>query len=192
MLECGQRLISLARQFSFWLLRTDRIYQAKFRVPRLTQKTHAFENVIRPALHVQGAWCEGFGFHFAVADADMKKDTNNNIEVLARLMEQLYCTWDALPLSIAIIQDNTARECNTQKNVMWAVRLVAMGVFESIVLCYPPEGSHPWAVGWGLRADVRQVVLGRVRGRHGRREHPRQLPKIIGARHTLQERSSTL
>jgi hypothetical protein len=63
-----------------------------------------------------GAWCEGFGFHFAVADADMKKDTNNNIEVLARLMEQLYCTWDALPLSIAIIQDNTARECKKSEN----------------------------------------------------------------------------
>ena len=55
-----------------------------------------------------GAWCKGFGFHFAVADADMKKDTNNNIELLARLMEQLYCAWGALPLSIAIIQDNTA------------------------------------------------------------------------------------
>jgi hypothetical protein len=70
----------------------------------------------------------------------MKKDTNNNIEVLARLMEQLYCTWDALPPSIAIIQDNTARECTNQKIVMWAVRLVAMGVFESIVLCYPQKG----------------------------------------------------
>ena len=140
MLECGQMLISLARQFSFWLLRIDGVDQAKFRVPRLTQKTHAFDKLIRPALHVQGAWCEGFGFHFAVADADMKKDTNNNIEVLARLMEQLYCTWDALPLSIAIIQDNTARECTNQEIVMWAVRLVAMGVFESIVLCYPQKG----------------------------------------------------
>ena len=67
----------------------------------------------------EGAWCEGFGFHFAVADADMKKDTNNNIELLARLMEQLYCAWGALPLSIAIIQDNTARACKNQKIVMW-------------------------------------------------------------------------
>ena len=50
-------------------------------------------------------------FHFAVADADMKKDTNNNIEVIARLLEPLYRKWDALPLSIAIVQDNTAREC---------------------------------------------------------------------------------
>ena len=75
-----------------------------------------FEKLIRPALHVQGAWREGFGFHFAVADADMKKDTNNNIEVPARLMEQLCCTWDALPLSIAIIQDNTSRACKKSEN----------------------------------------------------------------------------
>ena len=140
MLECGQMLISLARQFSCWLLRIDGVDQAKFRVPRLTQKTHAFEKLIRLTLHVHGAWCEGLGFHFAVADADVKKDTNNNIDVLARLMGQLYCTWDALPLSTAIIQDNTARECKNQKIVMWAVRLVAMGVFESTVLCYPQKG----------------------------------------------------
>ena len=55
-----------------------------------TTKTHAFEKLIPPALHMQGAWFEGFGYHFAVADADMKKDTNNNIEVIARLTETLY------------------------------------------------------------------------------------------------------
>ena len=90
MLDGGQMLIALARQFSFWFLRVDGVDQAKFRVPRKHSKTHAFDRLIRPALHVQGAWCEGFGFHFAVADADMKKDTNNNIEVIARLLEQLY------------------------------------------------------------------------------------------------------
>ena len=97
MLDGGQMLIALARQFSFWFLRADGVDQAKFRVPRVTSKTHAFEKLIRPALHVQGAWCEGFGFHFAVADADMKKDINNNIEVIARLLEQLYQRWNALP-----------------------------------------------------------------------------------------------
>ena len=74
--------------------------QAKFRVPRQTAKTHAFEKLVRPALHVQGAWCEGFGFHFAVADADMKKDTNNNIEVLARLLEHLYVQWEGCPYAL--------------------------------------------------------------------------------------------
>ena len=51
-------------------------------MPRVLTKTHAFDNLIRPALHVQGAWCEGFAYHFAVADADLKKDINNNLEVI--------------------------------------------------------------------------------------------------------------
>ena len=49
----GQMLIKLARQFSFWLLRADGVDQAKFRVPRHTTKTHAFEKLMLPALHVQ-------------------------------------------------------------------------------------------------------------------------------------------
>ena len=43
------------------------------------------------------AWCDGFVFHLAVAVPDMKKDTNNSAEALARLLEQLYLTWEALP-----------------------------------------------------------------------------------------------
>ncbi len=134
MLDSGQRLLTLARQFSFWFLRVDGVDQAKFRVPRKAVKPHAFESLIRPALHVQGAWCEGFSFHFAVADADMKKDTNNNIEVLARLMEQLYCTWEALPLNIAIIQDNTSRECKNQLMIKWACKLVALATLVKLSL----------------------------------------------------------
>ena len=73
MLDMGARLMAMARQTSFWLIRADGVDQAKFRVPRCTTKTHSFDKLIRPALHVQGAWCEGFGYHFAVADADLKK-----------------------------------------------------------------------------------------------------------------------
>eukprot|EP00974_Lingulodinium_polyedra_P073065 7071751-Lingulodinium_polyedra.AAC.1 len=48
------------------------------------------------------------------ADADVKKDARNNIKVLARMLGQRYHTWDALPLSIALIQDNASRECKTR------------------------------------------------------------------------------
>ena len=79
-LRGGQLLNQLAKRFSSILLRVDGVDQAKFRVPRVLRKSHAFEKLIRPALHIQGAWCHGFGFHFAVADADARKDTNNNVE----------------------------------------------------------------------------------------------------------------
>jgi len=140
MLDMGQLLQSLARKFSHWFIRADGVDQAKFRVPRTATKTHAFEKLIRPALHVQGAWCEGFAYHLAVADADMKKDTNNNIEVISRLMERMYNSWGALPLAISLIQDNTSRECKNQKIVKWAVRVVAMDCTQSFDLSYPEKG----------------------------------------------------
>ena len=70
-------------------------------------KLNAFDKLIRPALHVQGAWCEGFAYHFAVADADMKKDSNNNLELIARLINNLNQKYAALPLAISLIQENT-------------------------------------------------------------------------------------
>ena len=140
MLDMGALLISMARHASFWLIRVDGVDQAKFRVPRCAMKTHAFDKLIRPALHVQGAWCEGFGYHFAVADADLKKDTNNNIEVVARLMEALYKRHGALPLAISLIQDNTCRECKNQKILKFGARLIALDILESISLLYPEKG----------------------------------------------------
>ena len=140
MLGMGHFLTTLARQFSHVLMRLDGVDQAKFRVPRQLVKTHAFEQLIRPALHVQGGWVQGFAFHLAVADADMKKDTNNNVEVLARLLESIYLKWQALPLSLMLIQDNTCRECKNQKILKFCVRVVGQGIMDSIVCCYPEKG----------------------------------------------------
>ena len=110
----GTRLITMARHSSFWFIRVDGVDQAKFRVPRVSTKTHAFDKLIRPALHVQGAWCEGFAYHFAVADADMKKDSNNNLEGIVRLIDDMYQNYAELPLAISLIQENTSRECKNQ------------------------------------------------------------------------------
>ena len=136
----GALLNTMARQSSFWFIRADGVDQAKFRVPRCTTKTHGFDKLIRPALHVQGVWCEGFGYHFAVADADMKKDTNNNIEAIARLIESLYRRHGALPLAIGLIMDNTSRECKNQVILKFGVKLVALDCVESITFFFPEKG----------------------------------------------------
>ena len=73
MMDMGTLLITMARQSSFGCIHADGVDQAKFRVPCALTKTHAFDKLICPALHVQGALCEGFAYHFAVADADMQK-----------------------------------------------------------------------------------------------------------------------
>jgi hypothetical protein len=120
----------MARQSNFWFIRVDGVDQAKFRVPHVLAKTHAFDKLVCPALHVQGAWCEGFAYHFAVADADMKKDTNNNLEVIARLIDDMYQKYEGLPLAISLIQDNTSRECKNQMMLRFGVKLVALGCVE--------------------------------------------------------------
>ena len=126
MLDMGTLLSTLAMQSSFWFIRDDETDQAKFRVPRVLTKTHAFDKLIRPALHVQGAWCEGFAYHFVVADAGMNKGTNNNLEVIARLIDDMYQKYGALPLAISLIQDNTSRESENQMMLTFTVHLVAL------------------------------------------------------------------
>ena len=95
---------------------------------------------MRPALHVQGAWAHGFGYHLAVTDADMRHDTNNNIEVISRMLEQIYDTHGGLPLGLYIQQDNTCRECKNQKILKWACKLVALGIFQWVSLNYLISG----------------------------------------------------
>ena len=71
-------LITIVRQSSFWFIHADGVDHAKFHVPCALTKTHAFDKLICPTLHVQGALCEGFAYHFAVADADMESDCAPN------------------------------------------------------------------------------------------------------------------
>ena len=139
-LDMGQLLNTLGRQLSHLVMRVDGVDQAKFRVPRALKKTHAFDKLIRPALHVQGAWAHGFGFHFAVADADCKKDTNNNVEVMARMLEDIFLKYGGLPKSLYLVQDNTSRECKNQKIVKFFLMLVSLNIFHSVELAFPQKG----------------------------------------------------
>ncbi len=132
----GNRMERMAWSASQICLAVDGMDQAKFRVPRIFRKTHELEKVVRPALHVQGAWAHGFGYHLAIMDADMRKDTNNNVEVISRMLEQIHAAHGALPMGLHLQQDNTCRECKNQKIIKWACKLVALGVFRWITLGY--------------------------------------------------------
>ena len=73
MLDMGPLLITMARQSSFWFIRADGVEQAKFREPRALAKNHAFDKLVCPTVHGQGALCEGLAYNSAVADANMKE-----------------------------------------------------------------------------------------------------------------------
>ena len=92
LLDMGHRFSNMATSVSQVCLIVNGMDQAKFRAPRIFRKTKVLEKIARPALHVQGAWAHGFGYHLAVTDADMRHDTNNNIEVISRMLEQIYET----------------------------------------------------------------------------------------------------
>ena len=135
----GQAPSHDGKAFQFLFIRVDGVDQAKFRVPRVSTKTHAFDKLIRPALHVQGAWCEGFAYHFVVADADMKKDSNNNLEAIARLIDDMYQKYAALPFAISLIQANTSKEFKNHMILKFS-ELVALNCVESFTYLYPEKG----------------------------------------------------
>lgn len=91
-LQSGFSFANLARNLSHLAMCADGVDQAKFRCPRVLIKTHNFDKLLRPAMHVQGVWAHGFGFHLAVSDADCKKDTVMNIESISRLLEASSCS----------------------------------------------------------------------------------------------------
>ena len=59
---------------------------------------------LRPASHVQGAWCCGFSHRLAVSNTIMKKDTNNNIKVVPHLLRHLSDAHSGLPTSLHLQQ----------------------------------------------------------------------------------------
>ena len=133
-LQEGHLWASTMLSTSALCIAVDGMDQAKFRVPRKLTITKAFERLLRPAMHVQGCWAHGAGYALAVADADMKKDSAGNVEVIARMIDSLFRRWKSLPLGLHLQQDNTSRECKNQKTLKFAIGLVAKGVFRWITL----------------------------------------------------------
>ena len=131
----GQELNLLHGKLSVLLIREDGVDQAKFKCPRKLVKGHFWDKLYRPALHVHGVWAHGFGFHFAVSDADMPKGTNSNVEILANMLESIYKrSGKSLPKTLMWIQDNTSRECKNSKIVKFCIMLVLLDVFKDIYL----------------------------------------------------------
>lgn len=143
LVRSGKILAELSLLCSLIYYRVDGVDQAKFRVPRDNTKTHGTDALIRPALHVQGCWAHGFGFHLAVADPDVKKDTVTNVEVIARMSESIYVKHGALPLTLVVVQDNCARECKNQNILKVFAKMVLLKIHLHVWLVYPEKGhSH--------------------------------------------------
>ncbi len=118
-------------------LDADGVDQAKFRTPKVKTKSHRFGELVRPALHIQGTWMHGVAYHLAIADADMMKNTNNNVDTLARCLSYAYGRFSGqLPLGLVLMLDNTWRENRNGKMLKWIVALVGLGVFRWVAFAF--------------------------------------------------------
>ena len=84
----------------------------------------------------------------------MKKDTNNILEVIARLIGDMYQKYGALPLALGLIQDNTSRACKKSGDVEIQCEIGGPKLCGKLYLYVSREGPYPWAIGCHLRADM--------------------------------------
>jgi hypothetical protein len=109
-------------------LMVDGMDQGKFRLPRTKRfKVKAMDKFVRPALHVAGVLAHGYGLHLACSMPDISKDTNTNIETVARMLDTILEQRGSLPQHLWLQQDNCPRECKNQKIFRWCIAIVMRG-----------------------------------------------------------------
>lgn len=119
----------------------DGMDQAKFRIPRWRRaKVKALEKFPRPALHVAGVWAHGHSLHLAISNPDVPKDSNSNIETIARMIDTVLAQHGTLPLNLHLQLDNSARENKNQKLFRLLMILVQKGVFRTIQAAFLRKG----------------------------------------------------
>lgn len=134
----------------------DGMDQAKFRIPRpkhVRRMPKAMEVLHRPALHVVGAWLQGAALDLAVGDEDLCKDSNTQLETLARLLDGTLERFHTLPLGLHLQQDNCVREGKNTYVACFMVSLVALGVFKWCQLGFLRKGHTHENVDQAPRGD---------------------------------------
>lgn len=124
----------------------DGMDQAKFKTPRLANGArHAkmIEALFRVTLHVVCCWAHGAVLALYVADEDLKKDSETQIEIISRTLEMVYVS-KGLPLGMHLQQDNCSREGKNTFLFAFCVSLVVRGVFRFASLGFLRTGhSRP-------------------------------------------------
>ncbi|CAE7297739.1 unnamed protein product [Symbiodinium sp. CCMP2592] len=123
----------------------DGIDQSKFLVPRDPKlRAKCFDSFNRPKLHVSGAIIHGWAVVFAVANADLPKDANFCIEILAYCLQLVSELGGTLSdMNVHIQSDNTTREVKNNVTLRWLSGLVSAGVIRSgSVRCLRTGHSH--------------------------------------------------
>lgn len=121
----------------------DSMDQAKFRIPRMRRSgrvAKALDALHRPALHVLGLWAMGGLLEFAVADEDLLRDSNTQLEALARALSSIHSKYTRLPLGLHLQQDNCVREGKNSFVALFMIALVLIGTFKWTCMCFLRKG----------------------------------------------------
>ena len=140
----------------------DGMDQAKYKTPRVRERTSKlFKSLFRPVLHVSGTWIHGARFEFAVADQDMKKDSECQLEVINRCLSNLHeSTGGHLPMGFVLQQDNCFREGKNRWIIAFMILLVSCNIFRYSVLNYLRTGHSGLEAG-KLFCSFKQSSYGR-------------------------------
>lgn len=120
----------------------DGMDQNKFLYPRSDHfKSKDLASFARPKAHCTGAIIHGWAIVFAISPADLRKDANSSIELLAFCLQLLSKKIDLTKVILSIQSDNTSREVKNNIVLRWVASLVCHGCsvvileFFSFLLC---------------------------------------------------------
>ena len=119
----------------------DGMDQAKFRTPRSRKKTiKLMATMFRPCLHVSACWAHGWALDLAIADEDLKKNSESVMEQVSRTLDNILREKNCLPTGVNLQADNTYRETKNQFVVAYAALTVALGCFRFWVCSFLRKG----------------------------------------------------
>lgn len=127
----------------------DGMDQAKFRTPRVRKRaSKLYETLHRPALHVSASWAHGWALALAIADEDLKKNSECNIEQISRTFDSILLQKQALPTGVNVQADNTYREGKNQFMSSFAILTIALGCWRHFTCSFLRKG-HSYSVDVG-------------------------------------------
>ena len=106
----------------------DGMDQAKFQYPRSELfRSKELQGMVRPRAHICGAIVHGRGVLFCVSPADLRKDANSSIELVAHILQLLSREMDLKKVVFHLQSDNTSREVKNNHTIRFLSSLVSHG-----------------------------------------------------------------
>ena len=114
----------------------DGMDQAKFCVPRHgNMRSKQLDGFQRPRLHVAGLLMHGHHLLVSVSEANVRKDANTCLELVAHSLTRLKQTgWDLTRTTYRLQCDNTSRELKNNVTLRFLASLISAGVLSQAYL----------------------------------------------------------